>query len=410
MRSRAAAVGAVAVLLGSMSPAVASAVASSGAGVPVERDVPTGAPGVSTSVRAAGRRVSYHDGPVLHASRGHVIFWQPSGSGLSFDAGYAALVERFLRQVAAASHSTSNVYGLTGQYRDGRGPAAYASTYGGAVVDSDPLPGNRCHEPSTGPPGWNVCLTDAQLQSEIDRVVAADHLPRGGSDIYFLVLPNRFGTCLDSSSSSCALGGADNGYCGYHLVTGRGILYAVIPYNAIAGHCQSGNPRPNRSTADPALSTLDHEQSEVVTDPVGNAWSAENGDEIADICLQDYGRPLGGAGGSAWNEVIAGGRYWLQEVWSNANRGCAARAARDRVSVAMPRGVRAGRRVVFAGRASAPHGRIVGYAWTFGGGGVARGRRVSHVWRRPGLYRVMLRVTDSWGNWAYARRFVKVRR
>jgi hypothetical protein len=278
------------------------------------------------------------------------------------------------------------------------------------VIDTDSLPPNRCHEPATGPPGWNVCLTDGQLQSEIDHVVAADRLPHGATDIYFLVLPNGFGTCLDSSSSSCALGGAANGYCGYHLVTGRGIPYAVIPFNAVAGHCQSGNPRPNHSTADPALSTLDHEQAEVVTDPEGNAWSAGNGDEIADICLQEYGRALGGGGGAAWNEVIAGRRYWLQELWSNVDRACAARTARDRVSMAAPRRVRAGRRIAFSGRASDPHGRIVGWAWTFGGGGFAGGRRVSHVFRRPGRYRVVLRVTDSWGNWAFARRFVRVRR
>src|SRR5947209_17124743 len=82
-------------------------------------------------------------------------------------------------------------------------------------------------------PAWSVCLTDDQLQAEIRHVVATDRLPRGRGDIYLLVLPDGFGTCLDSSSSSCALGGSNNGYCGYHLVTPNGIAYAVIPYNAI---------------------------------------------------------------------------------------------------------------------------------------------------------------------------------
>jgi hypothetical protein len=377
----------------------------------VERDVPTGAP-APVSVRAAhGRRVTYHGGRVLHSSRGHVIFWQPSGSGLTFDPGYAALIDRFLSRVAAASHSTTNVYGLSGQYRDAAGPAAYASTYGGAVVATDRLPPNQCHEPSTGPPGWNVCLTDAQLQSEIDHVVATDRLPHHATDIYFLVLPNGFGTCLDSSSNSCALGGASNGYCGYHLVTGAGVLYAVVPYNAIAGHCQSTNPRPNRSTADPALSTLDHEQSELVTDPHGNAWSTASGDEIADLCLQRFGRNVGGAGGTAWNEVIDGGHYYLQELWSNDDRGCAARAARDRVSFATPPRVRVGTPVAFTGRASDPHGSIVAYLWSFGrGAGASHRRRAKHVFVRPGVYRVVLRVSDSAGNWAFATRVIRVTR
>ena len=36
----------------------------------------------------------------------------------------------------------------------------------------------------------------------------------------------------------------------------------------LGGHCQSGNPRPNGSTADPGLSTLSHEHNEAVTDPI----------------------------------------------------------------------------------------------------------------------------------------------
>jgi hypothetical protein len=375
-----------------------------GAFAGVERDLPTGA---TVRAAAARARISYQSGGrVLHSSRTHLIFWQPAGSGLTFDRGYTTLIERFMARSAAASHSTTNVYGLTGQYHDPAGPAAYAATYRGAVLDSDPLPGNRCHEPSTGPPEWKVCLTDDQLQAEIERVVAADRLPRGSTDVYYLVTPNGFGDCLDSSSMSCALGGARSGYCGYHLVTGSGILYAVIPYNAIAGHCQSGNPRPNHSTADPALSTLAHEQTEVVTDPDGTAWSAGDGEEIADICLQDFGRRLGGTGGSAWNEVIAGGHYYLQEVWSNADERCAARAAGDRVSVRGPRRVRTGRRASFAARAVAPARRIVGWWWSFG----ARRARASHVWRVPGRYRVVVRITDSWGDWGFAARSVRVTR
>ena len=56
-------------------------------------------------------------------------------------------------------------------------------------------------------------------------------------------------------------------------MTPIGLLYAVIPYNAVPGHCQSDNPRPNSSTADPALSTLSHEHIETVTDPDGDAWT-----------------------------------------------------------------------------------------------------------------------------------------
>ncbi len=188
--------------------------------------------------------IPYEGGPVLHVNRTHVIFWQPAGSGLAFDPGYMALVTQFLSDVAHDSHMVTNEFGITGEYADAGGPAAYASSYGGSVLDVDPLPANGCSEPSQTGPGWSVCLTDAQLQDELDHVLSVDRLPAGGDNIYFLVMPDGFGDCQDSSSSSCALGGPATGYCGYHSSTDSGTLYAVIPYNAVAGHCQSDNPAP----------------------------------------------------------------------------------------------------------------------------------------------------------------------
>jgi hypothetical protein len=351
----------------------------------------------------------YGGGPVLHWNRTHVIFWQPAGSGMTFEPGYEALIETFLRNVALASHSSSNVYGLTGQYGDARGPAAYASVYGGAVVATDRLPPNGCAEPSTGP-GWSVCLTDHQLQGEIERVVRADRLPTTANDVYFLVTPNGLGDCADSSSASCALGGNASGYCAYHAQTDDGsVLYAVIPYNAVRPHCQSNNPRPNGSTADPALSTISHEQSEMVTDPLGNAWvDPATGEEDGDLCLMSFGPNLGGSGDSAWNEVINGGHYYVQEEWSNADHGCQPRARPD--AVLFTNGSNRASSVSFLARASSQDGAIVGYEWFFGDHRTARGRRVTHRYASVGSYRVVLRTTDSWGNWAFYARMVRVSR
>lgn len=360
------------------------------------------------SARAAN--LPYGGGPVLHANRTHVIFWQPNGSGLTFDPGYESLVVAFLRNVAAASRSATNVYGLTGQYRDSFGPAAYTSTYGGAVTARDRLPANGCQEPATGP-GWRVCLTDLQLQREIEHVVRADHLPTRPHDVYFLLTPNGLGDCADSSSNSCALGGDQNGYCGYHSETNDGIvLYAVIPYNAVAGHCQSDNPRPNNSTADPTLSTVSHEHSEMITDPLGDAWIDQaTGDEDGDLCLSSFGAPIGGSGSAAWNETIGGGHYYLQEEWSNANRGCAPRARSDSASFLHRTPTSKAWWLFFLGSARAGSGSIVGYRWFFGDGARASGRVVNHSYTRAGRYRVVLRTTDSWGNWAFYARTVLVR-
>jgi PKD domain len=406
---------ALAVALVAASPALAQARHFGG----IERDVPSATPvqlQSATQASLAARIASAHranlpygGGPVLHSNRTHVIFWQPAGSPLAFDPGYTSLIETFLIDVAAASHSTTNVYGLSGQYTDGSGPAAYDSTYGGAVMATDPLPANGCNEPPMTGPGWTVCLTDTQLEGEIERVIAANHLPTENRDVYFLVTPNGLGSCTDATSSSCALGGSVSGYCGYHSQTPSGITYAVIPYNAVPDHCQSNNPRPNSSTADPAISTISHEHNEMVTDPDGNAWIDARGDEEADLCLTDFGHSLGPPGATAWNESIHGGHFFLQEEWSNADSACEPRALPDAISFASAPIPGRGRSISFTAHGSDPEGQMVSFAWFFGDDRAGFGRQVSHNFHTPGIYRVMLRSTDSWGNWAFASRTVRIK-
>jgi hypothetical protein len=373
-------------------------------------DVPHNGAHLSRVLTARAANLPYGGGPVLHANRTHVIFWQPAGSGLSFDPGYEGLVKTFLHNVAVASRSASNVYGLTGQYRDSFGPAVYDSIYGGAVIARDRLPLNGCQEPPTGP-AWQVCLTDLQLQREIEHVVRADHLPTGPHDVYFLLTPSGFGDCSDSSSTACALGGDQNGYCGYHSETNDGlVLYAVIPYNAVFGHCQSNNPRPNRNTADPALSTISHEHSEMITDPLGDAWiDQSSGNEDGDLCLSSFGPAIGGTGSGAWNEIINGGHYYLQEEWSNANQGCAPRARSDSISFLASAPTSKAWWLFFLAKTRAGSGSIVSYRWFFGDGRRSSGRVVNHSYRRAGRYRVVVRTTDSWGNWTFYARTVTVR-
>ena len=371
-------------------------------------DVSSGAH-VSHPPMAHASALDYGGGPVLHSNRTHVVFWAPTGSDLTYESGYEQLVERFLTQVAADSHHATNVYGLSGQYADSTGPAAYDSSYEGAVLDSDPLPLNQCVEPPVTGPGWTTCLTDAQLQSELERVVSADHLPRGATDIYFIVLPDRLGTCIDSTSSQCALGGSSTGYCGYHSQTNSGLLYAVIPYNAVPGHCQSSNPRPNGSPADPALSTVSHEHNETVTDPqTYSAWADPSGQEDGDLCITVFGDPLGGSGDAAWNESIAGGHYFLQEEWSNEDGGCAPRDETDPVSFAAPAHLSAQTGFALTGRASDPDGHIVAWAWHFGDGSASHARVTSHTYRRAGTYRILLRVANGAGDWSTSTRTLHV--
>jgi hypothetical protein len=244
-------------------------------------------------------------------------------------------------------------------------------------------------------------------------VVQTERLPVGLKDVYFLVLPRGFASCLGSGPSDCALGGDKmQGYCGYHADIGSApILYAVIPYNALDGHCRSDQPRPNQSTADPTISTLAHEFAETVTDPLGNAWSDDSGAEIADICLRKYGPALDGSSGrTAYNQVIDGGHYWLQELWSNYGHRCAAAAPADRVRIAAPNYALPDDPTTVFAHATAPGRRIVSYAWSFGDGAWRRRRlpRAGHAWLRRGHYSIAVTVTDSWGDKATATRAITV--
>ena len=374
----------------------------------VVRDVPTGTHIVLGQIASKRGNLPYGGGQVLHSNRTHAIFWEPAGSGLAFEPGYESLIETFLVDVAADSHRTSNVYGLSGQYADAGGPAAYDSTYGGAVVANDPLPANGCTEPAMTGPGWTLCLTDAQLETEIQHVIAADHLPTSGRDVYFLITPNGLGSCTGANSSSCALGGSVSGYCGYHSETESGVPYAIIPYNAVRGHCQSSNPRPNSNPADPTISTVSHEHNEMVTDPDGDAWIDRRGNEDGDLCLTSFGPKVHVSDAIPWNETVHGGHFFLQEEWSNADNGCAPRARPDALWFAW--GLSAGgvRSVSFAAHGSDPEGRMVTFQWFFGDGRAGFGRHASHTFRVPGSYRVVLRSTDSWGNWTFAVRTIRV--
>jgi hypothetical protein len=367
-------------------------------------DVPSFIP-----VGGSGADVSYGGGPILTSNRTHIIFWQPKGSKLNFDPGYRALVERFLTDVAAASHNPDVVFGLTGQYTDGSGhPAAYASQYAGAVLDKDRLPKSGCTLPTTAP-SWKVCLSDSQLQAEIEHVVKAQGLPTTSSDVYFLVTPKGFGSCMDGTSE-CSLGGSLDGYCGYHQYTAnQKVDYAFIPYNAVPGHCQSNDPRPNGNAADPALSTMGHELAEMVTDPQGDAWTDASGNEIADLCITTFGPAIGGSGSRRYNQNINGGHFYIQDLWSNATGRCEPRAGSDQASFKVTS--RSGTALTFkaTGLDPNPGGQIRSYRWDFGNGAIASGRSVSHRFSKVGRYPVSLRVTDSWDNWGYYARTVSVR-
>ncbi|HKD95607.1 MAG TPA: hypothetical protein VKB43_12950, partial [Gaiellaceae bacterium] len=264
-------------------------------------------PGPAGPSGTGANNLAYHGGPVLHQTTAHAIFWIPAGYSVS--ANYESVIDSYFQNVAAVSGRSDNDYSVAAQYGDSSGPGAYQVSFGGSVVDTDPYPANGCTD---GP--LPVCLTDAQLQTEIDKVISAHGWQAGLSNEFFIFTPPPVGSCFDAGGAFCAY----SYYCAYHgsftSSLGNGtVVYANQPYAAqpaAPAACDTG-ARPNGDDADPTINLISHEEIESITDPLLNAWYDASGLEIGDKCAWNFGPNAGD------NEQIGTGHYNLQQEWSN---------------------------------------------------------------------------------------------
>ncbi|HEU5244459.1 MAG TPA: hypothetical protein VFU33_08670, partial [Gaiellaceae bacterium] len=118
-------------------------------------------------------------GAVPHTSRSilgpHALSQAIHAAGpttLTFDAKYQSVINRYFTDVHLDSGGSQNVYSVATQYYDIQNslqvPIQYQSTFGGSYVDHDPLPTSGCDD-GLDP----YCLTDTQLQHEIQAVLTA---------------------------------------------------------------------------------------------------------------------------------------------------------------------------------------------------------------------------------------------
>ena len=362
---------------------------------------PTGAAGTSN--------LNYNGGPVMHSDGNYSIYWEPSGH--STTSNYKNVIDAYFSNVAAAEGATSNDYSVTTQYYDGSGPIAYSVSFGRRIVDTNPYPASGCISLS-GP-----CLTDSQLQSEVNNVISANGLPHGLGSEYFIFTPSGVATCFDATGRDCSAGGLNFDYCAYHSSFGSGsstALYAVMPYADVSG-CNSGQS-PNGDPADSTINVTSHENIETITDPLGTAWFDSSGEEIGDKCAWNFGSALGGNPGAEYNEQISSGNYWLQQEWSNASSGCVQRMSSSSggpvaAFAFSPNSPTVGQSVSFNASASSDSGAtITGYSWSFGDGKTGSGVTVAHAYSATGTYAVKLTVTDSAGKTSSVTHTVTVRR
>ena len=267
--------------------------------------------------------VEYNGGAVMAAHvTVHTIFWAPSG--YSFTAGYEALVKQFLTDAATASGTTNNVFSVLPQYGQQTGtatavPGSYSIAYDAASNSIDDANPYSSSGGCASPVGVPTCLTDGQVQAEIDAVAPVGE--RGLGNLWFVLLPAAVDECI--TAGSCGT----NSFAGYHEAMDRAggvTIYGVIIdpiVELVPG--QGADPQGNPN-AEATIDTVAHETVEAITDPEGTGWEDPNGFEVGDKCDvgPQIGTPLGyAANGSPYDQLIGGHEYLIQEMWSNGGGG-----------------------------------------------------------------------------------------
>lgn len=331
----------------------------------------------------AFENVDYNGGPIMQSTADYLVFWSPGGYsayGSGAPPEYVSGLEQYFTDLAHDSGGHQNTDSVSTQYNDLTGNVVkYAVTFGGGILDTDPYPASEC--PVSSP--VTTCLTDVQIQRELEKVARTHHVPAGLLHEFFLLTPPHVEGCFSKdASANPPYGGCSAGevpstlalYCAYHENTTVSpmLIYAVDPYVTGNPGCDDGN-HPNGPSDGALEGGLSHEHNESITDPVPNdAWTngagAKQGSEIADQCEGSMGTPLGTApDGASYNQVINGHFYWYQEEWSNQGHTCLQRFTRSGTVPIAKFAVSAGTglTMTFNASASTASGGIADYSWQF---------------------------------------------
>jgi len=261
----------------------------------------------------------YNGGPVIQATlTTYAIYWVPAklqnGKPTSMTVHYQTVLSNMLRDYETHGLDNNN----TQYYQVVSGAKQYIQNkgaFGGQYIDTDPYPSSGCSDSAT--PG--ACITDAQLQTEIQKVMALKGWTGGLTKMFLVFTSSGEGSCFDSSSSSCAY----TDYCAYHsyISASAPIIYGNEPFGLPADCQEPGTPSPNADVdADTAATAAAHEVTEAITDPEIDAWLTAGGSEIGDLCAYNYGSNTWDS--SKANQMWNGRFYEIQMMYSNHALGC----------------------------------------------------------------------------------------
>ena len=240
-----------------------------------------------------GSGISYHGGPLILGGVNVYVIWYGNWSGNSA----TTIIGNFL-----SSEGGSPYFNINTTYYDG------SLTH---VANSISFKASTTDNYSQG-----TSLSDAQIQAVVSSAITSGRLPSDSKGVYFVL------TSADVTASS----GFCTQYCGWHTrgtINGTDIKYSFVGNpDRCPSACEAQTTSPNGNAgADGMVSIIAHELEEAVTDPDLNAWFDTRGEENADKCAWTFGTVSRASNGSAYNVVLGGHEYLIQQNWVNAGSG-----------------------------------------------------------------------------------------
>jgi hypothetical protein len=246
-------------------------------------------PSTTEARTARSTKLTYYGGPIIQNPNVIPVYWNSSvANQATLNAFYAAITTGTYVTFLSQYDTTSPKQTI------GNG------TRGTPYVDS---------ETATN-------VTDAQVQTELNRLFASGALPApNNNNLYMVHFPAGVSITDSGGNKSCVV------FCAYHgtyVYNGQDVYYGIIP-DLGSGGCQRGCG--GSTVVNNTTSVVSHEYTEAVTDPaVGLAtvygpplgWYNSSLGEIGDIC-----------NGQQTTAVLGDGKtYTVQKEFSNSAGAC----------------------------------------------------------------------------------------
>ena len=279
----------------------------------------------------------------------HPVYWSPRGLSFKpFTISYSSSINQYLADIASPASKSANPLAILTQYTNKAGVHLTNNLSVATPLTPTTAPvGSSCKPDASIFYAYGssatACVTVTQLIHEVDHVVAVNHLSGNLANLYPVFLPEGVEVCLSPANS--AHGGVcmpttTGGYAEHLwniLAPAPRSFFGVEPYprygtasklsvfppffqTADPSTAQSPNGNP---AADLAIDILSHEIAEAITDPDALGWVTASRAEIGDLCAS-VSAPLSGVDGAKYDTTLNGHHYLLQELYSNAAKGCVA--------------------------------------------------------------------------------------